>query len=309
MAEELDKKLREYIKRTLKQGHTKEQIRASLKRVGYNIGLINKSFKDISRRRILTNFLLALIVAVLIVGLFMFWKYYLKPEPLVFLAEQPREKFSQATKPILLMTWDLPLEAKQYQLINLTTIWKSQAEVDKDLGTVLFLFDKEGNVAAKYPFTKNWYPTSSRRQGYQYMETYFFNTPYLKPDTYYYKIGLWDITENRIFYAYDGAVLGDLTIKENPNVKVCGLTVVAVAPGSPADKAGVKAGDVIVGIDGKDLEFENVNPYDLTTKNLFGKDVINLQEFEINTENSTYKIVKAAGDAAGVSFRYKICDR
>lgn len=307
LAEELDKKVRGYIKKTLKQGYSKKQIRDSLRRVGYDIGIINKSFKDISRQRT-TNILLTLLVIVLVVGLFVFLKYYLKPEPLEFLIEQPKEKFTASNKSILLMSWGLPLEAKQNELVNLTTVWKSQRYVNKDYGTIFFLFNKEGDNVAKYFFSSNSYPTSSRNPGYQYLETYSLNVPYLKPDTYYYKIGLWDMFENKFFYAYAGTVLGNLTIKENPNIKPCGLIIFFIAPSSPAEKAGVKVGGVIIGINGQRLEFENVKAESKFPRSLFADKVISLREYELNTENKTYKIVKESGEKTGLRFRYKLCN-
>ncbi|MDX1454298.1 MAG: PDZ domain-containing protein [Gammaproteobacteria bacterium] len=53
--------------------------------------------------------------------------------------------------------------------------------------------------------------------------------------------------------APDRAVLGIVIGSMDGEDKVDGLKVLSVTPGGPADKAGLRSGDILVGLDGKDL--------------------------------------------------------
>ena len=207
------------------------------------------------------------------------------------------------------MNWDLPSEAQQNELLSLTTVWKSQKQISKNYGIVLSLFNEDGENVVKYFFINSTHPTSARRDGYQYVERHTFNVPYLKPGFYYYKIGLLDRELGIFGYSYDGVVLGNLTIIENQNIKPCGLIVLSVKPLSPAEKAGVKEGDVVVGINGKKLEFETVNAENMPTRVILRNQIIDLKEFELNTENKNYGIVKKANEEIGLVLRFKFCGK
>jgi len=321
MAEKLDKKVRDYIRKVQKQGYSKEQIKNSLLKAGYDMSIVDKNITSVGREKQLKYTLLVSLIAVIILGYFAVSNYSSKngsgfsfssseEDNLVFYDEQPKEKFSQSTKQILLMEWRLPPEAKQNELVNLTTIWKSQEEVRKDYGMILVFVDDKGRNIISYFFMKNNYPTNLRRTNYTYLENHFFKIPYLKPDIYYFKIGMFDMQEKRWIYSYGGSLLGNITIKKNVEVTPCGLVIVAVKDNSLASSLGISTGEVILSVNGKPVKFGN----DLQeARDNINKIISNADQVTLKTDKNDYTINKEAitknDGELGIVFNVELCQK
>ena len=194
--DELDKKLNEYIKKNLKKGHTKEQIRSALLRVGYGTSAIEKGFNSSSREKNLKILLFASLVLIAVLA----YIIISSKEPIPIKSTVP--EVTLRDKPMLLKSVTLPPEAFQRENITLITSWSTEKRMTKDFGMIFTMFDRDGNEVAKYFFTNNLYPTRFREVGKVYYEKHDFIVAYKQPGTYFYKIGPWDFERNFRVYAY-----------------------------------------------------------------------------------------------------------
>jgi carboxyl-terminal processing protease len=72
------------------------------------------------------------------------------------------------------------------------------------------------------------------------------------PETRYYEPPQWEAYTNRLHGVFEGIGADVMPMEAmSPNGPVIPVTVISVAPGGPAEKAGLKTGDIIESIDGR----------------------------------------------------------
>jgi len=93
----------------------------------------------------------------------------------------------------------------------------------------------------------------------------------------------------------------------NSGLYKCGLRVASVDPSSSAEKAGVNVGDVIIGVNGKKLDYEKA-PKD-PSMSLWQEATLHLTEYELITKTGNYRITKEEGKGTGLRWNFELCNR
>jgi len=86
----------------------------------------------------------------------------------------------------------------------------------------------------------------------------------------------------------------------DPGLSKCGLRVTSVDSASPAEKAGVKVGDVIIGarVNGKGLDYERIRKD--PSMSLWQEAILPLVEYELITRTGNYRITKEEQKETGL---------